>query len=181
MTVPTDFENRKFSTEFVDRFERHLAYFKARAKPGVGANDCWGWEGPADPYGLVGSFPRRTRADGSTYGKSGAAHRFSYWLYKGPLYEGFLVLHSCDNPPCCNPRHLSLGTTKRNAEERSERGRQPRGEGSVRAKLTDEAVRDIRARYVPRKVTLAQLAADHRVDLSLVYLVVKNRIWRHVQ
>ena len=181
MTVPTDFENRKFSTEFVEHFERHLAYFKARVRHGVHVDDCWGWVGPASPYGLVGSLPRQTRPDGGTFGRGGAAHRFSYWLHRGPLYEGLCVLHSCDNPPCCNPRHLSLGTTRKNAEERSDRGRQPRGEGSVRARLTEAAVRDIRARYVPRKVTLAQLAAEHRVDLSLVHLVVKNRIWRHVQ
>ncbi len=42
------------------------------------------------------------------------AHRAVFAAIKGPIPEGALVLHSCDNPPCCNPDHLFLGSAKDN-------------------------------------------------------------------
>lgn len=50
-------------------------------------------------------------------GKAMAAHRLSYLLHKGPLTPGLDVMHSCDNPPCCNPEHLSEGTRRQNIRD----------------------------------------------------------------
>lgn len=32
-------------------------------------------------------------------------------------------MHSCDNPPCVNPKHLSEGTARLNAQDRESKGR----------------------------------------------------------
>lgn len=66
-----------------------------------GPDECWEWQGTRNPQGYGG-----VRHDGVNW----RAHRLSYVLHKGPIPDGLLVLHSCDNPPCCNPSHLRTGT-----------------------------------------------------------------------
>src|SRR3954467_5059018 len=66
---------------------------------------CWEWKGCTKGRGH-GGF---NSGDGDTQ-----AHRFSYRLHYGPIPAGLFVLHSCDNPPCTNPRPLFLGTAADN-------------------------------------------------------------------
>jgi HNH endonuclease len=51
------------------------------------------------------------------------AHRLVWEYTYGPIPEGFQVLHHCDNPPCCNPEHLFLGTSLDNNRDRDAKGR----------------------------------------------------------
>ena len=50
------------------------------------------------------------KVDGKTVG----THRLAYEAFKGPIPDGLLVMHSCDNRRCCNPGHLSVGTHRDN-------------------------------------------------------------------
>lgn len=78
-------------------------------------------------------------------GKGYFAHRVAYEHFNGPIAEGFLVCHTCDNPPCCNPKHLFQGTQQDNHDDASRKGRTTQGEKSARAKLTSDHVKTIRS------------------------------------
>lgn len=82
----------------------------------VGPEDqCWEWQGPFNHYGygLIGD----------ALGTPQRAHRVSYEIHKGPIPDGLVVMHSCDNPPCVNPAHLSVGTVADNNWDRARKGR----------------------------------------------------------
>lgn len=51
------------------------------------------------------------------------AHRIAYAAFNGSIPEGLCVMHTCDNPPCCNPAHLKVGTQKENVADMIRKGR----------------------------------------------------------
>ena len=75
---------------------------------------CWEWRGNRDVDGYG-----RFRWNYEMFG----AHRVAWELAHGPVPAGMLVLHRCDNPPCCNPDHLWLGTNVENIADRHAKGR----------------------------------------------------------
>jgi hypothetical protein len=77
---------------------------------------CHLWTGhrDADGYGLT-----------SAEGKRRVAHRVAWEVANGPIPEGMIVMHTCDNPACCNPEHLQLGTHAENTRDRIKKGRGP--------------------------------------------------------
>lgn len=96
-----------------------------------------------------------------------------------PRPEGAMQLHSCDNPRCVAPWHLRWGTAQENVADAIARGRArwSRGEGHGNAKLTDEAVREIRASSEPYRV----LAARCGVHIKTIARVRSRKIWAHVE
>lgn len=82
---------------------------------------CWPWTGYRDKDGY-GKF---------TYRKySRPAHRIAYGISREDIPAGFFCCHSCDNPPCCNPDHLWIGTPKDNVDDRHRKGRDACGDKS---------------------------------------------------
>jgi len=65
-------------------------------------------------------------------------HVFVYKKFIGKILKGQVVRHKCDNPKCCNPSHLEIGTQKDNADDRENRNR-----GNHYKKLTTEEVIEI--------------------------------------
>jgi hypothetical protein len=115
-------------------------------------------------------------------GRQMPAHRYGWELRNGPIPEGLLALHHCDNPPCVRPDHLFPGSQAENVEDRDRKGRTARGERVSRARLTEEQVKEIRRRYRPRHPTDGgrALAREFGVDDAAVTHVVRGRDWRHV-
>ena len=110
---------------------------KLEAYSEVSPSGCWEWQRSRFPtgYGRV-SIGRQ---------KQDYAHRVSYRGFIGPIPDGMLVRHKCDNPCCCNPEHLELGTQKDNMRDCMDRGRKPKppvfiGEANNKTKLTEKDV-----------------------------------------
>lgn len=146
--------------------------FWARVPVGE-AHECWEWLPPHDARGY-GRF-----ALGRGYV---LAHRLSYTIANGPIPERLFVCHSCDNPPCVNPAHLFLGTAADNSHDRDAKGRQRtlRGEASPVSKLTEEQVREIRARYRLGGITLAALGRDYGLSVHPIWAIVNGKTWKAV-
>lgn len=79
------------------------------------ADECWPWQATdIRGYGRFMTDDRRWMF----------AHRFAYHLATGePMVESDVIMHSCDNPPCCNPRHLRRGTALENTRDMLAKGR----------------------------------------------------------
>lgn len=84
--------------------------------------------------------------------------------------------HLCGHPPCVNPRHIVIGTAKENAEDTARHGRVVRGEAHVSAKLTEDAVREIRTSSESQAV----LSRRYGVSQSVISRVRQRKVWKHV-
>jgi len=98
----------------------NVALFWARVVPVSDDPDgCWEWTGGRDAKTGYGKF----RLLYSGRQPHLWAHRVAYLLSRGVLPEGRRVLHRCDNPPCCRPDHLFVGTQRDNLRDMLAKGR----------------------------------------------------------
>jgi hypothetical protein len=141
------------------------------AKVAKGAPDqCWPWQGTrhCKGYGLI-TFRQKTQK----------AHRIVVMLTTGAMPPSEQpVIHSCDNPPCCNPSHVHAATYRENAVDMFQKGRahRPRGAQHSQSKLTDAQVLAIRADMRPQRA----IAKEYGVSQPLIGMVKRGEIWRHV-
>jgi len=117
------------------------------------------------------------------------AHRLAWELTYGPIPDGMLVCHHCDNPICCRPDHLFLGTPSDNMQDALRKGRffmgerrsvLVRGERSGMAKLRTPDVLAIRERYAQGDISQLALAKEYGVAHQLVSRIIRREIWAHV-
>jgi hypothetical protein len=151
----------KNSSSVEERFDR----FVIRR----GAGECWAWAG----------FRHKGYGRLSVGKLAVGAHRVSYELHHGPIPTGLTVLHSCDNPECTNPAHLSLGTNADNNLDRDRKGRTARGLGNGRSRFTPALVRSMRA---ARKsgATWKQIASRFNVSEPGARSACTGRTWGHL-
>lgn len=90
-----------------------------------------------------------------------------------------VAMHSCDNPNCVNPEHLSWGLQADNMADMKAKGRAnaPKGEAAHNAKLTNNQVREIRKSTETQRV----LGKRFGVDPSKISLIKNRKAWAHVE
>ena len=147
----------------------------------LGADACWPWKAWRFHDGYGGFRARKTVR----------AHRFAWELTNGAISDDLCVCHRCDNPPCCNPRHMFLGTQADNAADRDAKGRtaigvnsgaalhpevRPRGERHTSAKLDEQAVRHIRK----SDESYAALARRFGASPVAIRLAAIGKTWKHI-
>lgn len=137
----------------------------------ISKSGCWLFTGFRDRQGYGEIRINNPR-------KMEKAHRTSYKLFIGNIPNGMCVLHKCDNPPCCNPKHLFLGTKTDNAKDRDRKGRTPKGEDFNR-KLSENDVRIIK--YLLKKRVLQKSIANRfGVCHQTISDIKRRRIWKHI-
>lgn len=136
-----------------------------------GHDACWPWTASTrDGYG---------RFKIESYVTAGS-HRVAYLIGHGIDPAGLCVCHRCDNPPCCNPDHLFLGTRLDNTADMIAKGRKRcgdhKGESNANAILTAEQVSVIRRRILTGETNVA-IAADYGVTHQLISRIRRGRSW----
>lgn len=149
-----------------------------------GPDECWNWTAnrAGDGYGSIG-------VDGRMLG----AHRVAWELTRGAIpkgegVHGTCVCHRCDNPLCCNPAHLFLGSHTDNVRDMRGKGRanrantemlQARGEKRLNAKLTADTVRFARivcsVGFPKRRVAKALGVSESALRQAVI-----GETWAHV-
>lgn len=148
-----------------------------------GPDDCWNWRGYTDKGGYgsfsINDYPYR-------------AHRVSM-VIDGRDPIALLACHTCDNPACCNPRHLYAGTYTDNVADMDAKGRRkppkgdghwsrinpksvPKGENNHFSKLTEPDIHAIRADTRVYRI----IAAQYGVDPSAISNIKRRRNWKHI-
>ena len=123
---------------------------------------CWEWQASRYPkgYGRV-----------AFQGKTNYAHRIAWMLANGEFElpeNGKVIRHSCDNPPCCNPKHLILGTQQENCQDREDRWRR-----SYR-RITEERKSDVAILYLSG-LSIRSIKKELGVSCESIYRVIAER------
>lgn len=122
---------------------------------------CWGWLGSLDQHGY--GYQGRERA-----------HRIAWEVYhRKSLKKGDVVRHTCDNPSCCNPEHLRLGSQKDNISDRVVRERSARGAANGRAVLSNLDALSIF--HAPGRQE--DIAKQYGVSIHTVVDIKNGRTW----
>lgn len=129
--------------------------------------ECWEWKNflDKDGYGFQGVM------DENKIRKTVRAHRLSFFIANN--YVPKLVMHTCDNPRCVNPKHLKAGNDYLNTLDMCKKGRQGN------AKLTEAKVRRIRETWASGEYLQADLCKKFKLSPNQVHKIVKGLSWKH--
>lgn len=139
----------------------------------------WPFNKDKDGYGWMSRFGEKR------------AHRVAYTLAYGEIQRGLTVMHSCDNPSCVNPRHLSTGTHADNMADMAKKGRAAippggvshidnRGERHGKAKITAKSVREIRRAASSGALPQREIAATYGLSRQSVSDIIRRVTWSHI-
>jgi len=143
------------------------------AKVNRGNDDkCWRWDGAVrQGYGAI-------KHEGKVLG----THVVAYVIANGPVPEGRLVTHNCDNRLCCNPKHLVAGTFSSNSRESWDRRNvnATRGEKSPNAIFTNHDVQLLRAFHLVKGYGAVKLGKLFGFNKNSIKNVIGKKNWAHL-
>ncbi len=115
-------------------------------------------------------------------GKDWRAHRYAWTRANGPIPDGLVVMHLCDNPACVRLDHLRLGTNRENTQDAVSKGRQAHSERS-KSRLKLEDVLAIRANHRRGKKsgewTTGWIVDVYGIEKSTVRKIISRVSWRY--
>lgn len=136
-----------------------------------GDDACWPWRGGKHSSGYAHINDGR---------KLLRVTRLMHEWFTGPISSAELACHSCDNPECCNPKHIWAGTPANNMHDRDAKMRGPRGSKNGSAKLNEASAASMRE-MLRSGATLRPPAKAHGVARSTAFRVAHGTHWKHVQ
>jgi len=135
-------------------------------------DECWPWTAGLFSDSGYGQFwVNRINA---------RTNRVAWMIAYDAVPEGLFVCHSCDNPACCNPDHLFLGTPGDNVQDCLEKKRFPVGEDNYCHKLSEDQVRAIRWLFANTGVSQQWIADTYGVSQYTVSGIIRRKKWRHL-
>lgn len=144
-----------------------------------GSDECWDWTAATIPLHrnkfLRGKFA--IKIPGTRKSHYFVASRFAWMLTNGPIPEGMLVCHTCDNPLCCNPGHLFLGTPGDNTRDMVDKGRHVSMGGKPKLRVID--VQEIRYQ-AKRGIPQSKIAAAFGIKQNTVSQIVSRQRWSRI-
>lgn len=153
--------------------KKDKARFWAKVDKSAGPDGCWLWTACKfhDGYGQFHGAKRTLKS-----------HRVAWMLANGQIKRGICVCHRCDNPACCNPAHLFLGTHMANMIDRDlkQRGNPRVGVLNGRAKLTESDVLYMRKAYHLGDESIASLAKKYHMGTTAIKYTLNGRAWKHL-
>ena len=150
--------------------------FWSRVKITNDETECWVWL--AGKSGLKVGYGTFWNGE-----KDIQSHRFALELKLGRrLKDKEYSLHKCDNPPCCNPSRLFVGSHLDNMRDKMAKGRHRSccGSNHPMAKLTEKDVLHMRAMYGSGEYTKIELSRIFGVTITSVCGIISRESWRHV-
>lgn len=130
-------------------------------------DECWNWKIALDKHGY---------GKAKIGGKFRLAHRAAYEMANLEINRDKSVLHSCDNPKCCNPYHLFQGTHLENMKDMVAKKRN--AHNRTKRKLTQELATAIRIDFY-RGAPKLFLGRKYGVSPSTIRSVISRETWNH--
>ena len=109
------------------------------------------------------------------------SHVLAWILTNGDIPDGLYVCHNCpggDNPLCCNPAHLFLGTQKDNMQDAAKKDRTTHGSKNPMAKLTEDLVKELL--IFAETHTQEETAIHFNVSRPNVSMILGGKSWQRV-
>ena len=135
---------------------------------------CWNWTAGKRRRG----YGRFTLTVSTNKDEGFVATRVAYFIEQGVDPSDKCILHSCDNPSCVNPKHLSMGTNKDNTQDMLKKGRHttPVGSKHGRSKLVESDVYKIRQLHADG-ISQKDISLLYNVDTSAISNIIRRRNW----
>ena len=126
-------------------------------------NDCWEFKGSKNKngYGKIGVGGK----------KNDSAHRVIFKIYNSDIPKDMVILHTCDNPSCCNPKHLVLGTQNDNIQDMVQKGRNKVRTGSI---MPLELLEEIKNTYSGQKGFKIEMARKYSCSPTTITNLIKK-------